>query len=152
MDSRKRNTGKYSFKDPKKDELISLIPEIEYFADFRKKYGSIIPLMKLRMQEGILSTLVQFYDPMYHCFTFCDYQLMPTLEKYSYLLDLPITNCVPFTGLKGEPKPHEIAALIHLGKSKVEAHMTTKGGIRGLPAQFLLEKARYFARMKSTVS
>ena len=62
---------------------------------------------------------------------------MPTLEEYSYLLELPITDHVPFTGLEGEPKPHEIAALIHLGKSEVEAHMTTKGGIRGLPAQFL---------------
>ena len=30
--------------------------------------------------------------------------------------------------------------------------MTTKGGIRRLPAQFLLEKARYFARMKSTIA
>ena len=79
MDSRKRNTGKYSFKDPKIDELISLIPEIECPTDFRKKYGSIIPLMKLRMKEGILSTLVQLYDLMYQCFTFPDYQLIPTL-------------------------------------------------------------------------
>ena len=54
--------------------------------------------------------------------------------------------------MEGEPKPHEIVALIHLGKSEVEAHMTTKGGIRGLPAHFLLEKALYFARMKSTVT
>ena len=30
--------------------------------------------------------------------------------------------------------------------------MTTKGGIRGLPAQFLVEKARYFAKMKITIS
>ena len=91
--------------------------------------------MKLRMKEDILSTLVQFYDPMYHCFTFSDYQLIPTLEEYSYLLSLPITDRVPFTGLKGETKPHEIASLIHLGKSEVEAHMNTKGwGIIGLPA------------------
>ena len=67
-------------------------------------------------------------------------------------MDLPVTDRVPFTGLEGETKPHEIAALIHLGKSEVEARMTTKGGIRGLPTQFLLEKACYFARMKSTVS
>ena len=73
MDSRKRKTGKYSFKDPKIDELVSLIPEVECSADFRKKYGSIIPLMKMKMKEGILSTLVQFYDPIYHCFTFLDY-------------------------------------------------------------------------------
>ena len=152
IDSGKRKTGKYSFKDPKIDELISLILDIECSADFRKKYGSIIPLMKLRMKEGFLSTLVHFYDPMYHCFTFPDYQLMPTLEEYSYLVDLPVTDRVPFTCLEGEPKSHEIAALIHLGKSEVEAHMTTKEGIRGLPTQFLLEKACYFARMKSTIA
>ena len=73
MDSGKVKTRKYSFKDPKIDELISLIPEIECSVDFRKKYGSIIPFMKLRMKEGILSTLVQFYDSMYRCFTFPDY-------------------------------------------------------------------------------
>ena len=93
-----------------------------------------------------------FYDPMYRCFTFPDYQLMPILEEYSYFLGLRITDRVPFTSLKGEPKPHEIAALVHLGKSEVETHMTTKGGIKGLPAQFLLEKARYFSRMKSTIA
>ena len=60
MDSGKRKTGKYSFKDPKIDELMSLIPEIECSADFRRKYGSIISLTKLRMKEGILPTLVQF--------------------------------------------------------------------------------------------
>ena len=58
MDSGKRNTGKYSFKDPMIDELVSLIPEIECSSDFREMYGSIIPLMKLKMKEGILSTLV----------------------------------------------------------------------------------------------
>ena len=73
MDSGKRKTEKYSFKDPKIDELISLIPEIECLADFWMKYVSIIPLMKQKMKEGILSTLVQFYDLVYHCFTFPDY-------------------------------------------------------------------------------
>ena len=100
MDSGKRKTGKYSFKDPKIDELISLIPEIKCSVNFQKNYGSIIPLMKLRMKEGILSTLVQFYDLMYHCFTFLNYQLMPTLEEYSYLLDLTVIDRVPFTGLE----------------------------------------------------
>ena len=55
MDFGKRKTEKYSFKDTKIDEWISLTPEIECSADFRKKYGSIIPLMKLRMKEGLLS-------------------------------------------------------------------------------------------------
>ena len=64
MDYGKRKTGKYSFKDPKIDELVSLIPKIECSADFRKKYGSIILLMKLKMKAGVLSTMLQFYDLM----------------------------------------------------------------------------------------
>ena len=105
---KKRNTREYSFKVPKIDELMSVIPEIESPTDFQRKYGSIISLMKLRMKEGILPTLVQFYDLMYQCFIFHDYQLMPTLEEYSYLLGLPITDHVPFTGLEVGPKSHEI--------------------------------------------
>ena len=58
-------------------------------------------------------------------------------------MGLPIIDHVPFTGLEGEPKSHEISSLVHLGKSEIEAYMTTKGGIRGLPAQFLLDKALY---------
>ena len=73
MDSRKRKTQKYNFKDPKIDDLMSLIPEIESSTDFWNKYGSIMSLMKLRMKDGILSTLVQFYEPMYRYFTFLDY-------------------------------------------------------------------------------
>ena len=96
--------------------------------------------MKLGMKEDILSTLVQFYDPTYRCFTFPDYQLMPTLEEYSYLLGLPITDRVPFTGLEGDPKSLEIAALIHLGKSEVEAHMTTKGGLEDYLLNFYWRK------------
>ena len=69
---------------------------------------------------------------------------MPTLEEYSYILGFPIIDCVPFSGLEEEPKSHEIATITHLKKSEIEENMTTKGGIRGLPAHFLLEKARYF--------
>ena len=51
MDFGRRKTRKYSFKDPKIEELMSLIPEIESSTDFRKKYGAIVPLMKLKMKE-----------------------------------------------------------------------------------------------------
>ena len=96
---------------------MSLIPEIESSIDFEKKYGAIMPLMKLKMKEGIISMVVQFYDPLHQCFTFPDYQLVPILEEYSHLLGLPITDRVLFTGLDGEPKSHEISTITHLRKS-----------------------------------
>ena len=33
--------------------------------------------------------------------------------------------------------------------SKIKANLTTKGGILGFPAKFLIDEARYFASMKS---
>src|ERR1044072_7454042 len=101
MNYGQRRTRKYSFKEPKIEELMSLIDEIESPEDFRKKYGTIIPLMKTKMRDGFLFTLVQFYDPLYHCFTFPDYQMVPTLEEYSYLFGRSITSDVPITGLPG---------------------------------------------------
>ena len=88
--------------------------------------------MKTKMKDGFLFTLVQFYDPLYHCFTFPDYQLVPTLEEYSYLSGRPITCVVPFTGLEEEPKYHEFAAITHLKRYEIEDNMTTKGCIRRL--------------------
>ncbi|XP_058774721.1 uncharacterized protein LOC131648993 [Vicia villosa] len=93
------------------------------------------------MEEGILSTLIQFYDPLYHCFTFPDYQLLPILEEYSSIIGLLITGRVPFTGLEQDPKPCEIAKSTYLRKGEIEKNMVTKGGLPGLPAEFLIEKA-----------
>ncbi|XP_050919418.1 uncharacterized protein LOC127136957 [Lathyrus oleraceus] len=101
------------------------------------------------MVDGVLATLVQFYDPFYRCFTFPDYQLVSTLEEFSHMIGLPIPDQVPFYGLEKIPKHQDIAEAIHLRMSEIKASLTTKGGILGLPAKFLIDKARYFASMKS---
>src|ERR1051325_995113 len=73
MDYGQRRTQKYNFKEPKIEGLLSLIDEIESLEDFRKKYWTIIALMKTKMKDGLIFTLVQFYDPLYHCFTFLEF-------------------------------------------------------------------------------
>ncbi|XP_050896605.1 uncharacterized protein LOC127103380 [Lathyrus oleraceus] len=101
------------------------------------------------MEVGLINTLVLVYDSMYHCFTFPDYHLIPTLEDNSYLVDLSISNQIPFFGLEEDLKPLDIAKALHLKKSEIEAHMTSKSGIRGIPAKFLIGKAHYFDGMRS---
>ncbi|XP_050908944.1 uncharacterized protein LOC127122689 [Lathyrus oleraceus] len=86
---------------------------------------------------------------MYHCFTFPDYQLMPTLEEYSYLVGFSISNQIPFSSLEEDPNPLDISKAFHLKKSKIEAHMTSKSGIQGIPAKSLIGRAHYFAGMGS---
>jgi len=85
--------------------------------------------------------LVQFYDPRYHCFNFPDYQLVPTLEEYAYLVDLPVLDRVPFSGLEEVPKASAISATLHLKTSDLTSNLTTKGKIQGLTSTFLIGKA-----------
>jgi hypothetical protein len=126
MDIAKRNTKNYSFKEwdlSKLRELGSLVTSPE---DFHKNYGRLLGLLNVKVEKGCLETLIQFYDPLYHCFTFPDYQLVPTLEEYSYLVGLPILNQTPFSGLEPTPKPLHIANALHLSASLVKANLTTK--------------------------
>ncbi|XP_050897777.1 uncharacterized protein LOC127104642 [Lathyrus oleraceus] len=150
MDFGRRRTQKYTFKSLKLEclrELGSLVVNPE---DFKGRYERLLPLLKTNMMEGILATLVQFYDPLFRCFTFPDYQLVPTLEEFSHLIGLPIHDQVPFFGLEEIPKHQDITEATHLKMSEIKANITTKGGILGLPAKLLIEEARYFASMNST--
>ena len=111
-------------------------------------------ILNTSVEKGILETLVQFYDPLYHCFTFPDYQLLPTLEEYSHLMGLSVLNKVPFTGLEKIPESPVIAKALHLETSVVKANyiekkMPDNGVIKGLESKFLLEKAYYYARTNS---
>ena len=70
----------------------------------------------------MIKVLFQFFDPLHHCFTFPDYQLVPTLEELSQLLRIPILNQLPFNGTERDPNPEEIAQALHLHSSDVTTH------------------------------
>ena len=61
-------------------ELVVRIPET---TSFIRGHGSLLSLVTSKLDEQMMSVLVQFYDPLYHCFTFQDFQLVPTLEEFS---------------------------------------------------------------------
>ena len=81
---------------------------------FKQRHGKLLSVLFADVVEGLLSILVQFYDPLYQCFTFPDYQLVPTLEEYAHLLGIPVSNKVPFSGLEEIPRSHLIAEALHL--------------------------------------
>ena len=83
MDFGRRTTHKYSFKSPDVVELKKLGALVSDTVKFRDRYGSLLYILNIKVEDGVLNTLVQFYDPLHHCFTFPDYQLLPTLEEYS---------------------------------------------------------------------
>ena len=140
----RRNTKKYSFRCPDLKELRKLSSFILDPLDFKKLHGKLLSVLSTNVLEGLLSVLVQFYDPLYHCFTFPDYQLVPTLEEYAHLLGIHVSNKVPFSGLEEIPKSHIIVEALHLKKSDIKAHWMKKGGTHGLTSEFLVGKATAF--------
>ena len=89
-----------------------------------------------------MKVLFQFFDPLHHCFTFPDYQLVPTLEEFPQLLRIPILNQLPFNGMERDPKPEEISQALHLHSSDVTIHWETRSGVKRFLAKFLFEKAQ----------
>ena len=92
--------------------------------------------------EDMIKVLFQFFDPLHHCFTFPDYQLVPTLKEFTQLLRIPILDQLPFNGMQRDPKPEEITQALHLQQYDIKANWKIRIGVKGFLAKFLFEKAQ----------
>ena len=124
---------------PQLKELTSRIQESSIFSE---RHGRLLSLVNTNIKEDIVKVLFQFFDPLHHCFTFPDYQLVPTLEEFSQLLRIPILNQLPYNGTEKEPKPEDVAQALHLQPSDIKGHWETRSGVKGFLAKFLFEKAQ----------
>ncbi|XP_050918587.1 uncharacterized protein LOC127136023 [Lathyrus oleraceus] len=152
MDTGRTNTRKYSFRCPDLNELRKLASFVNDPKDFIDRFGRLLSVLSTHVEDGLLCTLVQFYDPFYRGFIFPDYQLLSTLEEHAYLLGIPVSDRVPFCCLEGILKSQVIVGAIHMKKYDVDANLTVKVGIRGLTSKFLIERASSFANADSMVA
>lgn len=126
-----RNTRKYTFQKPDVAKLRELGRKVASQDDFHELHGKLLDILKVDVTKGVLETLVQFYDRHCHCFTFPDYQLVPTLEEYSHLTGITVLNKVPFSGLEPNPKASTIAKSLHLEASIVRDNLIVQP--KGVP-------------------
>ncbi|KAI5434517.1 hypothetical protein KIW84_021374 [Lathyrus oleraceus] len=117
MERQRRNTKKYSFRQPDLKELRNMTSYVLDPLGFKARFGKLLPLLTTQVDEGLMSVLVQFYDPLYRCFMFPDFQLFPTLEEYAYLVGIPILDQLSFSGLESIPTSQEIADMLHIDES-----------------------------------
>ncbi|XP_050909467.1 uncharacterized protein LOC127123277 [Lathyrus oleraceus] len=154
MDIRRRNTQKYSFRCPDLMELRKLASFVDDPKGLRDHFGRLLFVLSTDFEDGLLCTLVQFYDHVYRCFTFPDYQLLPTVEEYAYLLGIPVSDSLPFSGVEVILESRVVAEAIHLRKSDIDANLIIKGGIRELtsknPVPTLLGDAYFFIHHRTS--
>jgi hypothetical protein len=136
----KRKTCTYSFyREPltSLEELGNLVIDRNQKV-FNDQYGSILALLKMVVDSVPLQTLLQFYDPELRCFTFQDYQLAPTLEEYSILMNVRIKNRVPFLDVPKEVDFKVVAKALYLSIKEVSDNWKPNGDVVGLSLKFLV--------------
>lgn len=136
-----RKTHRYEFKKPDLESLRKLARRLEDPDHFRGRYGCLVDILMTKVDEGLLNTLVQFYDPICHGFTFPDFQLFPTLEEYSHWVGLPVLNQVPFHSLELTPKIRALAEALHLEIADIKNKFVPRAGLQCLSYNFLYQKA-----------
>ncbi|XP_058726221.1 uncharacterized protein LOC131597547 [Vicia villosa] len=119
--------------------------------DFNHDYGNLLSILNTSFDPMALITLFQFYDPQLRCFTFQDYQLVPTLEEFSYILNIRITDDVPFVRVPEVLRFERIAEALHMGIKEVERNWKSSGGIPGFYLCFLISRAEDAAKKEHWV-
>ena len=149
MDTEKKSNQRrhpvYKFPTPALENLLLLANKSppENVLTFTRDYGRNLTWSKAPLndyQKDGLQALFQFYDRELRCFVFPDYLLMPTLEEYSSILDIPILHQVPFHASVERPTDDQIAKALHLQKSVVSANVASKGAMKGFHLGFLLRE------------
>ncbi|KAI5396102.1 hypothetical protein KIW84_062341 [Lathyrus oleraceus] len=144
----KRKTCTYNFH---REPLTSLIELSNLVTGSNQKvfvdqYGDLLTLLKMVVDPMPLQTLLQFYDPELRCFTFQDYQLAPTLEEYSILMNVPIRYQVPFLDVPKEVDFRVVARAHYLSIKEVSDNWKSSGNVVGLPLKYLVRMAKEEAK------
>jgi len=104
---------------------------------FRKEYGNLLNLLEIEVQTPAIIALAQYYDPPLRCFTFQDFQLVPTVEEFEQILDLPLEGKTPYNYLGRYTPILTLAEIMKIHPVKLEKKVTVKGKVMGLPKGYL---------------
>ncbi|XP_014522137.1 uncharacterized protein LOC106778668 [Vigna radiata var. radiata] len=104
---------------------------------FRREYGNLLGLIEVEVQTSAITTLAQYYDPPLRCFTFRDFQLVPTVEEFEQILGIPLEGRTPYNYLGQYIPVLQLARIIKIHPMQLEREFTTRGKVRGLPQRYL---------------
>ncbi|KAH1228474.1 hypothetical protein GmHk_10G028453 [Glycine max] len=125
-------------------ELGRLMEPLQMQA-FRKTYGKILELTIAEVSIEAIVSLTQYYDQPLRCFTFGDFQLVPTIEEFEEILGCPLGGRKPYLSSGCLPSLSRIATVVKDSARGLDRIKQTRNGIAGLPQKYLENKARGMA-------
>jgi len=88
---------------------------------FRRKYGDLLGLLELEVQIPIITTLAHYYETSLRCFTFQDFQLVPTVEEYDQILDMPLNGGVPYRHFEQHVSIPKLSAITKIPQNELSS-------------------------------
>ncbi|KAL2945778.1 hypothetical protein AAZX31_U030100 [Glycine max] len=125
-------------------ELGRLMEPLQMQA-FRKTYGKILELTIAEVSIEAVASLTQYYDQPLRCFTFGDFQLVPTIEEFEEILGCPLGGRKPYLSSGCLSSLSRIATVVKDSARGLDRIKQTRNGIAGLPRKYLEDKARGMA-------
>ncbi|KAH1193421.1 hypothetical protein GmHk_19G054471 [Glycine max] len=125
-------------------ELGRLMEPLQMQA-FRKTYGKILELTIAEVSIEAIASLTQYYDQPLRCFTFGDFQLVPTIEEFEEILGCPLGGRKPYLSSGCLPSLSRIATVVKDSARGLDRIKQTRNGIAGLPRGYLEDKPRGMA-------
>ena len=79
---------------------------------FRKAYGKILDLTIAEISTEAITSLTQYYDQPLRCFTFGDFQMVPTIEEFEEILGCPLGGRRPYLFSRFLPSLSKISVVV----------------------------------------
>ena len=81
---------------------------------FRKAYGKIWDLARVEVSMEPIASLSQYYDQPLRCFTFEDFQLVPTVKEFEEILGCPLGGRKPYLFSGFYPSTTRVAKVVKI--------------------------------------
>ncbi|KAH1262370.1 hypothetical protein GmHk_02G005009 [Glycine max] len=115
---------------------------------FRKAYRKILDLTIAEVFTEAVVSLTQYYDQPLRCFTFGDFQIVPTVEEFEEILGCPLGGRKPYIFSRFLPSLSKIAVVVRDSARKLDHVKQTRNDVVGLPRKYLEGKARDMANQE----
>ncbi|KAL5153480.1 hypothetical protein HKD37_19G053012 [Glycine soja] len=112
---------------------------------FRKVYRKILDLTIAEVFTEAVVSLAQYYDQPLRCFTFGDFQMVPTIEEFEEILGCPLGGRKPYLFSGFLLSLSKVAAVIGDSAKELDRIKQIRNGVVGLPRKYLEDKARDMA-------
>ena len=125
-------------------ELGQLMGQLQRQA-FRKAYGKIWDLARVEVSMEPIASLSQYYDQPLRCFTFEDFQLVPTVEEFEEILGCPLGGRKPYLFSGFYPSTTRVAKVVKISAQELDRVKQNRNGVVGVPRKCLEERAKALA-------